>query len=463
MPDPAPDNEYPADHSKRPRASVFKRLAFATFTLIGVAVAIEVVAWSAWFLFSGGPFSHERVVAEQEAALQGPFGEVRESDDPADEKRRKKKKRGVLGPLALHPYLGFVYDPSLENKRRRKKTGIGINDYGFLDSGNPIHRRSPDRLIVAVVGGSVAYYVSVDGEKVLRESLREVAGGREVVLVRMALGGWKQPQQLLAISWMLSLGAEFDAVINIDGFNEIALPWPENAQIGVFPSYPRLWSVQTRGVPSSEEKKLLADALLANAYRERWARSFLDSPVRYSVTAQVFWKIRDTVLISNLVEKIAALQAWKPDELPFGSRGPGVPDGLTERELYADLAVQWRRASIQLSQICEANDIRYLHFLQANQYVEGSKPVMSAEERRVAINLQHAYRPGASDGYPYLVAEGGSLREAGVDFHDLTMIFADEADPMYSDDCCHYTEAGNRKVAEHIARAAATAIEASGL
>ena len=33
--------------------------------------------------------------------------------------------------------------------------------------------------------------------------------------------GYKQPQQLMAYNYLLSLGAEFDAVINIDGYNVI--------------------------------------------------------------------------------------------------------------------------------------------------------------------------------------------------------------------------------------------------
>ena len=35
--------------------------------------------------------------------------------------------------------------------------------------------------------------------------------------------GYKQPQQLLVPTYFLSIGQVFDLVVNIDGFNEVAL------------------------------------------------------------------------------------------------------------------------------------------------------------------------------------------------------------------------------------------------
>ena len=44
-------------------------------------------------------------------------------------------------------------------------------------------------------------------------------------------------------------------------------------------------------------------------------------------------------------------------------------------------------------------------------------------------------------GYPLLQRRGSELREAGVRFHDLTMMFKDVEEPVYSDSCCHLNEA----------------------
>ena len=47
--------------------------------------------------------------------------------------------------------------------------------------------------------------------------------GREIVPLCFAHEGYKQPQQLLVLSYFLSIGQELDLVVNIDGFNEVAL------------------------------------------------------------------------------------------------------------------------------------------------------------------------------------------------------------------------------------------------
>ena len=80
--------------------------------------------------------------------------------------------------------------------------------------------------------------------------------------------------------------------------------------------------------------------------------------------------------------------------------------------------------------ICDANGIAYAHFLQPNQRVEGSKP-MEPQERKVAIKPSR-YAPGVVGGYPLLRQEGDELRKAGVRFHDLTMIFQDVEEPLYT-------------------------------
>ena len=50
-----------------------------------------------------------------------------------------------------------------------------------------------------------------------------VLSGRKIDIVRLALPGQKQPQQLMTLAWVQSLGAEFDIVVNLDGYNEAVL------------------------------------------------------------------------------------------------------------------------------------------------------------------------------------------------------------------------------------------------
>ena len=42
------------------------------------------------------------------------------------------------------------------------------------------------------------------------------------MFVNLALFGYKQPQQLTTLAYLMSIGGQFDLVLNIDGFNEVA-------------------------------------------------------------------------------------------------------------------------------------------------------------------------------------------------------------------------------------------------
>jgi hypothetical protein len=96
--------------------------------------------------------------------------------------------------------------------------------------------------------------------------------------------------------------------------------------------------------------------------------------------------------------------------------------------------------------LATAYGITYLHFLQPNQYVPGSKP-MGSQEMRMAFNENHRCRQHVLAGYPLLIEEGQQLASAGVSFHDLTRLFAQAETPIYIDTCCHYNETGQKLLA----------------
>ena len=72
----------------------------------------------------------------------------------------------------------------------------------------PLLKRRPDRLIIAITGGSVAWQLSVGGEELIRSLLHESPAlrDREIIILRLGMSGFKQPQQLQAISYVLALG-----------------------------------------------------------------------------------------------------------------------------------------------------------------------------------------------------------------------------------------------------------------
>jgi hypothetical protein len=146
------------------------------------------------------------------------------------------------------------------------------------------------------------------------------------------------------------------------------------------------------------------------------------------------------------VRKALAASAASPQQT-------GPPIRFSDDEaMYLDYAEVWARSSIQMALLCAGFGIRYLHFLQPNQYLPGSKR-LTAEELETAYDPRVAETQRIATAYPILRARGRDLRNQGVDFIDLTMLFEDEPRTVYSDTCCHFNRLGNQRIAEAIAQA----------
>jgi hypothetical protein len=347
----------------------------------------------------------------------------------------------------LHPYLGFVGDVD----RNHELVAVGaptFSAFGFRDTSSPLSRRSDDRLIIAVTGGSVAGLFTRHGSEALADLLRDCPrlAGRSLEFVNLALGGYKQPQQLMTLCYLLALGAEFDVVIQIDGFNEVALHGGENEKHGTYPIFPRGWARRVATLPDPVQGLLRGRISYLNTERKRLARRAQDWPPLFS--ALLYWHLRDSGLQNSLNEGEASLRAYSPSQKPYVATGPF--EEQSSQDLYSHLAEIWQRCSLQMHQLCQAQGIEFFHFLQPNQYLPGSKP-MNAEERKRALLETHAYNQAVQSGYPLLRERGEQLFSEGVHFHDLSQIFAAHEEPLYIDTCCHLNERGNEIMAGVIA------------
>jgi hypothetical protein len=266
--------------------------------------------------------------------------------------------------------------------------------------------------------------------------------GKQLIVLTLARPGYKQPQQLMTIAYLLALGAEFDVVLNPDGFYDIVLPVVENIPSGTFPFYPRSWNLLVSRVDDLNLLSRMGEIAYARAQQADAAAALLGSWLRYSVTANVTWALLDHLWSSRAFRFERALQTGTDVPRSYQRNGP-LRKYRDDDEMYRDLAAVWRNASLQLSRLGRENGFLYLHFLQPNQYDVDSKP-LSAEERASAYDPSHPYAKAAQPGYPYLRAAGRELSELGVSFHDLTRIFADDRRTLYADTCCHLNREGAR-------------------
>ena len=446
----------------RKKRPLRRRALFLLVSLVLSYLCLELLSLFAYQFAMGQGFSFAEVEARQlRAARDATQDKVVDEVDPeirveAEEQRIPADKYVRLLKMwrSPHPYLGSVYSPALNRAEfEGYQAKLEVNCFGFVDDKSPLQKRGADRVVIGILGGSVALGFGFDGVDTLSRELKKHPYYREktIVYVRLGLGGLKQPQQLMAVSYLLSLGAEFDALVNIDGFNEVTLPAVEHLPRRVYPFFPRGWMEIAGGFADPEQLRLLGVKTVHETQRRELARSFLDLPTKYSVTLQLIWTLRDSAKQMDLIAAETALQEYVPAKTPFAAVGPGV-DGFTRENISSRLAEHWAQCSIQMGYLAQKNGITYLHFLQPNQYVEGSKPML-ADERRIAVNPTGPYTAWAKRGYPELVAQGETIRAAGVDYHDLTMLFSKVEARLYIDDCCHFNKQGNMIMAKRIAEA----------
>lgn len=354
----------------------------------------------------------------------------------------------------LHPYLGYVYAAPTEAETAAPDPLRGL---GFPADATPIPQPGgPDDFIVLIFGGSVAKrFEPMGGAAALvarLETLPEAAGKR-IHVGTVALGGYKQPQQLLALAYLASLGFRADLVLNLDGFNEATLGPTENVPRGVATFFPRLWWLRVQDTPDRRRQAILGETVVLRARRTRWAQALGGPILGHSATATLAWRLLD----GRLAERVALLERAMVDEAPspVGIVAPPHPTARDSDALADEIASVWKASSLQMSHLAAAGGARYFHFLQPNQYFRGSKP-MNEQELRLAVGRPSPLDTWVNRVYPRLIEAGSELQDSGVAFFDLTQVFSRTADPLYTDKCCHFSPRGYGILGQAMAEAIAT-------
>ncbi len=422
----------PTDGSApRRRLSLRKRVVFALLTA-GLVLATTELGCAVLLLATGGEWSY--------AALRSAQADVASS----------RTAPNVVEDEVVHPFLGYVLDPDHV---------ANVNDLGFRRADADVPRRAPDRIVIGVTGGSVAMEFCRLGGGALKRELSRRFPDRSVSLTCLALQGYRQPQQLMAVNYLCCLGAEFDVIVCLDGFNEVALPPAEDPRGEVFELYPRRWAERLPDIMDERELELRLAGSRLRAQRRALALDWSRAPWRYSALSLVVWRWRDERLRTELVRLATELSEHKLPEIgrQYALRGPHR-DALPPPARAVRLADDWAACSRQLHRVCDGIGAVYVHALQPNQYVAESKP-LSAQEVEFAVRPDSEYVPAVANGYPELREQGRRLRDEGENFLDLTEIFAGVSETIYVDDCCHMNERGNSILAERLAEEITAALE----
>lgn len=339
----------------------------------------------------------------------------------------------------LSPYFGVEREAdALEVERQAQLFRSGAYD---------------DAFVVVTLGGSVCALTFNEQHARVRAAIAADPrfAGRRIELLNQGRGGFKAPQQATLLVYLLALGWRPDAVIELDGFNEVAVA-NSNWKSGVHPVHPMwgYWSVlatetSDRGrelllagecVALSKEGAACAEELLANGtlHSALFGRFGLQRIARI----QSQWAEAQTRLAAYYLEQPGARVA----------RGPGF--AADEEGAFRQYVATWTENSRALAALCAEHGIAYLHVLQPTIHDEGSKPL--TKEESASSDGPKPWMKGARRGYPMLRDAGRALVEEGVAFEDLSMLFRDFTETTYYD-MCHFRGKGQELFADAIVKA----------
>jgi len=327
-----------------------KKLTNILLYLVIIVSTLELSPFILAPIIFGQRFSRSKIKNELKLNPQSSREQTSENSAP--------DQNEYLGDHILHPYLGFVSIPH-DNYNEFCLPGI-----------NPITKKSPKNLNVVIMGGSVSKDLYTYAGDRMKQQLKksEAFKNKEINLVVFALGGFKQPQQLIALNYFMALGAEYDMVINLDGFNEIVLPYSDNLPFHVFPSYPRHWNIYARKKLDARLLLLLGKQAVTIEKQNDCQIRLAQSIIRYSNFRLFLWKVMD----HQKTNQIALLESEirkAVENSPSDYQSTGIYTSITDTSLFFhEQAVFWRKSSEQIAHLSRSAGFNYYHFLQPNQY-----------------------------------------------------------------------------------------------
>jgi len=352
-------------------------------------------------------------------------------------------REGNLVNYQLHPYFGFIVPPS----------------YAEL----PVIKTSKDQFIIGIFGGSVArcFYLYEVEHHILARELQSLPQfqNKEILILKFANPAHKQPQQLLTLNYYLSVGQELDMVINIDGFNELAVSYLNN-KVGVEVSMPNgivvapLIALANKNI-STEDLALSLEVLQLKKELHNTLNRL--SECRLATCYTLSW-VQAKYLFDQYRGKSQTLSQLKrkegKDSLIYLKRVEKPLDGPETFERTLDI---WRNSSLAMNDLLTARKIPYFEFIQPNQYYS-TKRQFSADEKKIAFDENSPFKEPTVTGYPKLLAKLSSLRDSGVSVFNAVNVFDETRDMVYVDNCCHYTDAGNEVFSRYIGQSIVTAL-----
>ena len=340
---------------------------------------------------------------------------------------KKRFRKANFKTIFPHPYFGFGNRENYNYKKSFNNEPLFVNDINEINAENKIK--------ILILGGSVATHlslnnsddkyvfknVSIDNKNIFEKTINNYFDTDRFLVMNAAIGGGKQPQQLFKLYYLDLINFKFDVIINLDGFNELALPLSENYQINDHLIYPRNFSRLITTFNSSFD--------CVKDINKRTKR-FLLFPV---LELYDLYKIRDC---------------------HFSLEGENINSGTRFSDMTKfykkefDQSVKyvkkiWENSSVKINQFSKSKNILYIHAIQPNQYLKDSKKLTEKEKELLSYPK---YGDLISQYYKLFNFENIKIKKR----IDLKYIFKNNNKELYRDYCCHLNNYGMHLISVEI-------------
>lgn len=424
-------------------------------------VFVEAIAYG-FYRFKYGEYDASQLQIERITTLNDIANGAVFTGELVDQQSAPEKRAKRFSKEVLHPYFGYTTEGAELVDGCDVATAGSNGCYQRIKSAldSPLPKRGPNVLNVALLGGSVAVGTVTGAPprtyQRLLEKLPEYQG-RKVNLHLMAAGGYRQPQPLMMLNYYYSLGAEYDLIISLDGFNEISVASSEYKWQKIHPSFPRSWNHRIENTISVDAINLQAKKINLESTHANWA-DFMSNPIiRISPLSNLLWRIKHSrylFAVSQLNAQIASAMGQADDSKTPSYERFGPDYAFSDwSELASYTADIWSKSNHLAHGIAKVQGAKFFQFIQPNQYIEGAKEFMYPEEKAVAIAPPGAgggYGAWYKMGYPFIKEQQKWLKEQGVHTTDLTYLFKDFKGPIYIDNCCHVNSQGSDMIVHAI-------------
>ncbi|MBL8694573.1 MAG: hypothetical protein JNJ88_10795 [Planctomycetes bacterium] len=414
----------------KPRWSLRKKLLLQ-LALLPLELAAVELGFRGYLRWKGEFYSAWRTELEVRRILQALTSRLQTQEALGD------KGLSVRKPVELvHPYAGFDIDQTAE----------------IVTEETTSVKRGDSSYDILLFGGSVAGHFEAFGGTTFAQVLEADPRfqGKRVKLWLHARGGFKQPQHLTMMAYLLSAGIEPEAAVLLDGFNEVALSL-QNTDFGGNPLFPTMaqWAPLLSSTYSDAGG---VETLEGIRERQRNAKSTSELVLGWGLhNSAVIGTLARGRIVRMYNENYDATQKYLVSLMGSGShpvfsgpKRPGTREGVVQQAARA-----WFESSLSMHAICAARGITFFHTLQPTLHDEGSK-VVSEEETRTG-SAPDSFRDGVRLGYPRLRALGEKLRVQGVSFYDGSRVFAGRTETFYYDNC-HFNKEATEILAEEMAK-----------